>query len=403
MAGPISTSTTNFNQTVQVLIQKVLETELRNPLPHLMPGNFLPAQYVKGSNGTMRFLRAADLSVLTNSGTITPGTAPWLTEGTPPTAEDLTLGYEEIAGGQVGRTISITDLALMESNVDLYSVAANKIARSMIETADAFVAVKLGAGTNVIYAASAASRAALSLSTGLVGADVKTAAALLKQANVPTFSDGTYRGIAAPASILALQLDTAVGGWIDAQRYAGSKALFTGEQGEYGGVRFMESAAAAQFTDGASGANLPSVTFTDTGDFVNSTAHGLKANAKVQFSVITTTTGIVISTTYYVKAPTANQFQVSATPGGAALALTTDGSGTGHEVRNVGSTIIFGPDAYTFGDFGASRVIITPPGGHGDELEQKLVIGWKGFMGAGLLTAAGNRYIRIESANPLGF
>jgi len=70
------------------------------------------------------------------------------------------------------------------------------------------------------------------------------------------------------------------------------------------------------------------VTFTDTGDLVGYTAHGLVAGDVVRFSVITTTTGIVINTNYFVINPTANSFQIAATPGGSALALTTDGTGT---------------------------------------------------------------------------
>jgi TP901-1 family phage major tail protein len=70
------------------------------------------------------------------------------------------------------------------------------------------------------------------------------------------------------------------------------------------------------------------VTFTDAGDLVGLTAHGLLAGQAVQFSVITTTTGIVVDTTYYVINPNANDFQVSATVGGSALTLTTNGTGT---------------------------------------------------------------------------
>jgi hypothetical protein len=70
------------------------------------------------------------------------------------------------------------------------------------------------------------------------------------------------------------------------------------------------------------------VTFTDAGDLVNLTAHGLSDGDEVSFSVITTTTGIVINTIYFVVNAAADNFQVSSTLGGAALPLTTNGSGT---------------------------------------------------------------------------
>ena len=81
------------------------------------------------------------------------------------------------------------------------------------------------------------------------------------------------------------------------------------------------------------GANTPittgrAVTFTDAGDLVNLNSHGLSDGDEVAFSAITTTTGIVINTIYYVVNAAANTFQVASSIGGAALALTTNGSGT---------------------------------------------------------------------------
>jgi hypothetical protein len=70
------------------------------------------------------------------------------------------------------------------------------------------------------------------------------------------------------------------------------------------------------------------VTFTDAGDTVNLTGHGLSNGTNISFSSITSTTGISPYTVYYVVNAAANTFQVAATPGGSALPLTTDGSGT---------------------------------------------------------------------------
>jgi surface protein len=69
------------------------------------------------------------------------------------------------------------------------------------------------------------------------------------------------------------------------------------------------------------------VTFQDAGDTVTRTAHGLDNGTIVSFSTITSTTGIAIYAQYYVINATADTFQLSATSGGAAIALTTNGSG----------------------------------------------------------------------------
>ena len=69
------------------------------------------------------------------------------------------------------------------------------------------------------------------------------------------------------------------------------------------------------------------VTFTDSTDTVNRTAHGYTNGMQVQFFNITTTTGIVNAQIYLVINATTDTFQVSDTSGGSAIALTNDGTG----------------------------------------------------------------------------
>ena len=61
---------------------------------------------------------------------------------------------------------------------------------------------------------------------------------------------------------------------------------------------------------------------------VTRVAHGLPNGKLVYFATIVTTTGIVVKTPYYVVNATADTFQLSLTSGGAALILTTNGTGT---------------------------------------------------------------------------
>lgn len=70
------------------------------------------------------------------------------------------------------------------------------------------------------------------------------------------------------------------------------------------------------------------VTFTDTGDLVTKTAHGLSNGTMVSFTTIISTSGIFPNTPYFVINVTTDTFQVSNTLGGSALPLTTNGSGT---------------------------------------------------------------------------
>ncbi len=77
------------------------------------------------------------------------------------------------------------------------------------------------------------------------------------------------------------------------------------------------------------------VTFQDTGDTVTKVAHGLRNSDKVSFSVITTTTGIVVDTEYFVVNKTDDTFQVALTKGGAAIALTNNGTGTLEDIFQI--------------------------------------------------------------------
>jgi surface protein len=85
----------------------------------------------------------------------------------------------------------------------------------------------------------------------------------------------------------------------------------------------------------ASGTGMPitsgsGVSFIDAGDLVDlgSTSYQIPNNTEVSVSVLITTTGITLNRIYYVVNSTPRYFQLSLTQGGAAIALTTNGSGT---------------------------------------------------------------------------
>lgn len=82
------------------------------------------------------------------------------------------------------------------------------------------------------------------------------------------------------------------------------------------------------FTDADLANTDAPVTFQDAGDTVTRNAHGYLNDMLISFAAIVTTTGIVAGQAYYVVNATTNTFQVSSTLGGAALALTSNGSGT---------------------------------------------------------------------------
>lgn len=255
MAGPTDTASTNFDKTVEIQIRKVLEQELLPTLPHLMAGNFVQANFLKGSNGTMRFLRVPNFTPYTAAVITghTAGTAPWLTEGVSPTAQEFTFGYEEFTAYQAGDRVTISDVAAMESPLDLAAEGAKLIARQAAEAVDTYVAQVLAAGTNVLYAGSGnAARTDVGATDTLDGTLVRRAVQNLKADSVPAPSGG-FRAIIHPAVVFDFEEDADVGGWLDASRYAGSANITAGELGKYAGVRFFESPSAVVFAAGGAG------------------------------------------------------------------------------------------------------------------------------------------------------
>ena len=234
----VSTDTTNFSVLVQDLVQAKAEQELRARLVHANPDAYVHGRFVKGTN-QIRFARYADLGA----------NATVLEEGVPPTSQSMQISSDAFSALQYGQTLSITDLAQLDSPHDLISVASDRLARQAAETMDIVVRDVLAAGTNVVYApivsggtvTPVTARGDLTVAAKITGEAVKKAVATLKASNVPTFADGTYRCIIHPFQEYDLISDTTANGWLEANKYVDNTPLITGEIGKFAGVRFVVS------------------------------------------------------------------------------------------------------------------------------------------------------------------
>jgi N4-gp56 family major capsid protein len=277
------TDASNFDKTVNTLIRKSLEQELLPSLPHLSDGlGYIKATFVKGSNSTMRFLRVPHLTVTTNNGSVSAGTAPWLTEGVAPTAQALTFGYEEFTAYQAGQRVELSDLAIDEFDAGsgLVSEASVRVARQAAATIDEYVGRILAAGTSVIYAGTGnAARTDVAVSDTVTGTLIRRAAQGMKVDNIPQFGDGTYHAIVHPGVVFDFEEDEALGGWKAIGTYTSPENILSGELGKYAGVRFMESSNARVFAAGGAGsADVYSTFITGPdsfafGDWGNITTH----------------------------------------------------------------------------------------------------------------------------------
>jgi N4-gp56 family major capsid protein len=255
-----TTGTSGFADLVQELVSARALEELRARAVHAMPGLYVPARFIKGTN-TLRYARYADLAVNT-----TP-----LTEGAPPTDQELTISSEFFTAVQYGSTVAISDLANIDSPHDLVSIAAERVAYQAVRSMDQIVRdnIHSTALTSAVFGATAsgtltqnAANSAVAAAGLLNGAFVKQIVARLKGANVPQFADGTYRAIIHPSQEYDLISDTAVNGWIESRKYVNNTDLLTGEIGMFAGVRFIVSSDAKVYaTAGASSGNVYAATF----------------------------------------------------------------------------------------------------------------------------------------------
>lgn len=255
-----TTSTTNFSDLVTQLVSARAEEELRARAVHAMPGMYVPARFIKGTN-TLRYARYADLAVSTTV----------LTEGTAPTDDALTISSEFFTAAQYGATVAVSDLANLDSPHDLISIAAERVAYKAVRSMDHLVRDEIfsSALTSAVFGATGATtltantaNSAVAAAGLLSGAFVKQMVARLKGSNVPQFADGTYRCIIHPAQEYDLVSDTSVNGWIESRKYVDNTNLLTGEIGMFAGVRFIVSSDAKVYdTAGASSGNVYNALF----------------------------------------------------------------------------------------------------------------------------------------------
>lgn len=236
------TATTNFSGTVVTLVSKQVAQNLRNELRWMHPGAYLSAKIIPGTNQA-RFVAYGDLTV--DNSLVS-------TEGVANDPEEFAIGYQTLTVAQRMRSVRLTDVVMDESPHDLMMVASERVARNAAAVADYVVAAAAEAVDATNFADDVADRASLTTGGVLNGDEVIRIVREMKAANVPTFPDGTYHAIISPLAAYDLMTDTAANGWVEASKYAGSRALFTGELGMYAGVRFIESNLGTQ-PDGTGG------------------------------------------------------------------------------------------------------------------------------------------------------
>ncbi|MDE2102908.1 MAG: N4-gp56 family major capsid protein [Patescibacteria group bacterium] len=209
---------------------------LKRLLPNLVHSRFAQKRSIPLQAGkTINIRRFESLSAATSA----------LTEGTVPNGTTLSVTAITATVAAYGNFVQISDFldytamdpTLTETAILLGENAGNSLDQV---TRDAIVG-----GTTVQYAAGEAGRSSVKSTDTLSVTEIRKAVRTLNGNNAKPFPDGNFVGIAHPNALFDFQGDS---GWINAQEFAGSGNLMTGEAGRMYGVRWLMTSNAKVFS-----------------------------------------------------------------------------------------------------------------------------------------------------------
>jgi N4-gp56 family major capsid protein len=184
--------------------------------------------------------------------TLTPGGAPIaLTEGTPPTALNLTVSAVAATVAQYGAFDVVSDVLAQQGIDSVFTEFKGVFAEQMGLTIDVLARNILVAGTNVVYTGTAGSRGALSPGVYLSGTLLKSAARELNRRNARPIAKagGNYVAFVHPDSWDDLTNDAQIVTALSSGQVRGDgNPLFTGNTFDWAGIRCLRTSNARHFT-----------------------------------------------------------------------------------------------------------------------------------------------------------
>ncbi len=160
-----------------------------------------------------------------------------LTEGVTPNGSAVVVDKITKTLEQYGNYTTVSDLLDLTAIDNVIVEITGKHADNMALTLDTIVRNELATCSSVIRANDIASSGLMSTDDKISVKLIMKAAAMLKKNNTPKI-DGYYVCIIHPSVAFDLMSDEA---WVDANKYTNAEAIFKGEIGRVGGVRFVES------------------------------------------------------------------------------------------------------------------------------------------------------------------
>ena len=228
------TQKSNINASWQLLQTWLDRTVLENFEPNLRFYDMWEKPAWPAGYNTLAWTRCNKL-------TVSPASAS-LTEWVTPDDTAITFTTISLTANQYGMYAIITDILEDVSPVPMVSNALKVIGQNMARIIDQVIQGVLAAGTNVIYAGTAANRAALAATDVMTPTLLAKANAFLSTKAAPVFWDG-YIATMHPNVIFDLQTGTATWAFMDLSKYteAGRAQLVKGEIGKIFNVRVVSS------------------------------------------------------------------------------------------------------------------------------------------------------------------
>jgi N4-gp56 family major capsid protein len=222
----------------------------------------LNRQIPKGENGaTVYWTRWVNLAL------VTAGQG----EGVPTSAVILSAVNVTGACAQYDNAVSISDLMAQYSFGDVMKAAMQRLAYNAGLSLDTVVREAVVASGVPQYAAAQTAILPIPITAVLTIGELRKAMRTLESANAfrvgggenpnDAFSgNGYWVSVISPYAKYDLMGDSTTGAWIDANRYAGSENIFSGEVGKLYGIRFIETSNAKVYGVASAGSAAVSAT-----------------------------------------------------------------------------------------------------------------------------------------------
>lgn len=228
LPGGVQTTSSAVSAAVTFKVRRTVMRNLRNDLVFADPAYSDNGDYDPGHD-VLTFVASPDLPI-----NVTP-----LTEGQAPNKRALTFTTVTVSAAQYGDLVAITDLLKVKSPIDTVDIASDRLSRQARESLDQIARDAIALGGTAAFAGGAANRAAIAAGNLTTAAELRKLNVKMKKAKIPAFGDGFYRLWIHPNVEFDLRNDTAVGGFIDVNKYASPDTILRGEVGRMEGFRIM--------------------------------------------------------------------------------------------------------------------------------------------------------------------